>query len=218
MTERLNRGGYPGYDVLRKRDSQSWNDKTRAVLDARLAVENRPRFFSAAQWHTLEALCDRVVPQPDGVPRVPLAAYIDRQLFAGTTKGYRLEGMPQPAQAWQRALGAIDEVAMRELHRPFAHLTQDDQNAILGRMADGSLQADALRGMPPNGFWSSHVFHDVVGAYYAHPQAWNDIGWAGPASPRGYVRLDLDRRDPWEPAEAGPGDEAQTFKVNRRVR
>ena len=35
-------------------------------------------------------------------------------------------------------------------------------------------------------------------AYYAHPSAWNEIGFGGPASPRGYVRMDFNRRDPWE--------------------
>jgi hypothetical protein len=149
---------------------------------------------------------------------VPLEAYVEQRLSAGRSKGYRLEGIPQPAEAWKRALAALEEVATQELGRPFANLTQDDQDAILGRMAGGSLQANALRGMPPGSFWTSHVIHDVVGAYYAHPQAWNEIGWAGPASPRGYVRLDLNRRDPWEPEEAPPGDETQVAQDNRRVR
>ncbi len=46
---------------------------------------------------------------------------------------------------------------------------------------------------------------DITHAYYAHPTAWNEIGFGGPASPRGYVRMQLDRRDPWEAAEAKPG-------------
>ena len=44
------------------------------------------------------------------------------------------------------------------------------------------------------------MIHDIVTAYYAHPTAWNEIGWAGPASPRGYVRLDANKHDPWEAA------------------
>jgi hypothetical protein len=58
---------------------------------------------------------------------------------------------------------------------------------------------------------------DVVQSYYAHPTAWNEIGWGGPASPRGYVRLQADRRDPWEAAEAEPGREAQAYRENLRV-
>ena len=45
----------------------------------------------------------------------------------------------------------------------------------------------------------------VVSVYYAHPSAWNEIGFGGPASPRGYVRLGFDQRDPWEAEETGDG-------------
>jgi hypothetical protein len=218
MTEPIVGGSYPGYDVMSKRDTPSWNDKTRAVIDARLAVEARSLFFSAEEWRTLEALCDRVVPQPVGKARVPLGAYVDRQLLAGKTKGYRFEGMPQPAEAWRRGLAALEEAALRAQGRPFAHLTQADQDDLLRQMADGSLQAQALRDMPAKTFWNSHVIHDVAGAYYAHPQAWNDIGWGGPASPRGYVRLGLNHRDPWEPEEAAPNDRSRVTRENRHVR
>jgi hypothetical protein len=217
MSERVSSGRYPGYDVLSKRDTPSWNDKTREVIDARLAVDARPVFFSDDEWRTLQAVCDRVMPQPEGRPRVPLAAYVDRQLSAGRTKGYRFADMPQPAEAWKRGLAALDEAARREQERPFAQLTQADQEAMLRRMADGTLQAEALHGMPAKTFWTSHVIHDVCGAYYAHPEAWSEIGWAGPASPRGYVRLGLDRRDHWEPEEAQRDDEDSVSRKNKHV-
>lgn len=218
MTERVSTGRYPGYDVLSKRDTPSWNDKTREVIDARLAVEAHPLFLCEDEWRTLQALCDRVMPQPAGASRVPLAAYVDRQLAAGRTKGYRFADMPQPAEAWNRGLAALDEAARREQDRPFAQLTHADQDVLLRQMAEGSLQADALRGMPAKTFWTSHVIHDVCGAYYAHPQAWSELGWGGPASPRGYVRLGLDRRDHWEPEEGAPGHHDGAMRKNKHVR
>ncbi|MFC0407254.1 gluconate 2-dehydrogenase subunit 3 family protein [Roseomonas elaeocarpi] len=217
MSDEVTRGRYPGYDVLAKRDTPSWNDRTREVIDKRLAVENRPAFLDEAEWRALEALCDRVVPQPAGRPRVPVGALVDRQLAAGKLKGYRLKDMPQPAEAWKRALAALDEAAMRDMGRPFANLPAADQDRLLGRMKDGTLEAAALRGMPAKTFWASHVIHDVVGSYYAHPTAWSEMGWGGPASPRGYVRLDNNSRDPWEPMEAVPGKEAKAERENKRV-
>ena len=120
--------------------------------------------------------------------------------------------------AWKRALAALDEVSVRTHGRPFAILTEQDQDAMLGQMAEGSFEADAMRGMPSKTFWTSHVIHDVVGAYYAHPTAWSEIGFGGPASPRGYVRLGLDRRDPWEPEEAAPSLEKQPAGEGEHVR
>ena len=221
MTDRtkpdVTTGRYPGYDVLAKRDTPSWNDATRQVLDARVATENRPRFFDETEWMTLRAVCDRVTPQPDGRSHVPVAALVDRQMLQGKLKGYRLADMPQPAEAWKRALAALEEVAMRDRRRPFAQLTVADQDTILEQMRSGAMEAEALRGMPPKTFWTSHVDHDVIASYYAHPEAWSQMGWGGPASPRGYVRLDLESRDPWEPEEAKPGQEAKALRVNHRV-
>jgi hypothetical protein len=59
--------------------------------------------------------------------------------------------------------------------------------------------------------------HDIVVAYYAHPTAWNEIGFGGPASPRGYVRMGFDKRDPWEAAEEKSGREDDTRRRNRHV-
>ena len=47
--------------------------------------------------------------------------------------------------------------------------------------------------MPPKTFFPQRMAHDIVMAYYSHPTSWNEIGWGGPASPRGYVRMDFDR-------------------------
>ena len=217
MTDDVSRGRYPGYDVLNKRGTPSWNDRTRQVIDARLAIEPKPEFFRPDEWQTLQAVCDRVMPQPDGRPPVPIAALVDRQMLKGKLKGYRFEDMPQPGEAWQRALAALEEVARRDHGRSFATLTASDQDALLQRMQDGRFEAEALRGMPAETFWANHVNHDLISSYYSHPEAWSEMGWGGPASPRGYVRLDLDSRDPWEPAEAKPGDQARAERENKRV-
>ena len=50
---------------------------------------------------------------------------------------------------------------------------------------------------PAAHYWQTLV-QDVVGAYYAHPFAWDEIGFGGPAYPRGYMRLEKGRAEPWE--------------------
>ena len=44
---------FPDYDVLTKRDSQSWNDKTREVIDERLALQVRDGVLTPTQLATL---------------------------------------------------------------------------------------------------------------------------------------------------------------------
>ena len=97
---------YPGYDVLRKRHTPSWNDKTRQVIDARLAVPREPRFFDTHELATVTAIADPLVPQPRNRPPIPVAALIDDKLHKGQEDGFRHEGMPREREAWRRGRGA----------------------------------------------------------------------------------------------------------------
>ena len=39
-------------------------------------------------------------------------------------------------------------------------------------------------------------------AFYSHPWAWNEIGFLGPAYPRGYKNIGLDARESFEAADS----------------
>lgn len=210
---------YPGYDVLNKRRTPWWNDKTRAVIDERLAINpDVPKFLAERQWETLRALCDRIVPQPAGRARpVPVAAMVDRKLAADGGDGYRNSRLPPLREAWRRGLAALDAEALARWQSVFHALAPAEQDQLLTAVQGGKIESDAWGDMPVALFFSKRVLHDIVSAYYAHPIAWNEIGFGGPASPRGYVRMNFDRRDPWEAVEAQPGREADARRENSRV-
>jgi hypothetical protein len=42
------------------------------------------------------------------------------------------------------------------------------------------------------------LIEDCVTAYYSHPWAWDEIGFGGPAYPRGYMRIENGLPEPWE--------------------
>jgi len=42
------------------------------------------------------------------------------------------------------------------------------------------------------------IIQDMVDAYYAHPYAWDEFGYGGPAYPHGYMRLEGGQPEPWE--------------------
>ncbi|ACL55459.1 gluconate 2-dehydrogenase subunit 3 family protein [Methylobacterium nodulans] len=210
---------YPGYDVLAKRDGPSWNAQTRAVIDERLAIgPGTHRFFTDAEFETLRAICARIVPQPPGEPdRIPVAALIDDRLHRGERDGYRDARMPPEDEAWRRGLRALDAEALAAHGLRFHLLDEAAQDALLAAASRGELAQAAWGGMPCDLFFGQRLVDDCVRAYYAHPAAWSEIGWGGPASPRGYVRMDFDRRDPWEAAEAKPGREEEARQANLRV-
>ncbi|GAB3374346.1 gluconate 2-dehydrogenase subunit 3 family protein [Azotobacter armeniacus] len=209
---------YPGYDVLAKRHSLSWNEPTRRAVDARLALPREPRFFAPHEWRILEAACARILPQPAGRPPVPLAAMVDAKLFERRGDGYRDSRLPPLQQAWRQGLAALEAEAKARHGRAFAKLAGGVQDALLRAMQDGELDHPAWGGMPAALFFYHRLLHDITSAYYSHPTAWSEIGFGGPASPRGYVRLGANARDPWEPAEIRTGQEGKALELNRRVR
>ena len=208
---------YPGYDVLAKRDTPSWDDATRAVIDERLATPDEPAWCDKAQWHTLRALCATVIPQPPDRAPVPLAALVDRKIARGRSDGYRNAKLPPLQDAWRIALAALDEECRSRFGVPFGDAEESARIAMLQSMQHGTLTADVWQTMPSPLFFTQHVLHDVCTAYYAHPTSWSEIGFGGPANPRGYVRMNFNRRDPWDAAEAQPGEEARAERKNRHA-
>jgi hypothetical protein len=214
---RLTEGRFPGYDVLAKRLGPSWNEQTRAVVTRRLSIGPEPRFFTAAEFQTVLAVAARIVPQPTIRPPIPVAALVDDKLHRGSADGYRKAGMPQEREAWRLGLRALDEEATAAFGARFHALPDTEQDALLARMEKGALKGAAWGTMPSDAFFKMRMAHDIVLAYYAHPTAWSEIGWGGPASPRGYVRMDFDERDSWEAAEATVGGVEAARRKNRRV-
>jgi hypothetical protein len=210
---------YPGYDVLSKRNSVSWNDQTREVIDARLGLNGElHQFCDETEWKALRAICDQIIPQPaDRAAKVPIAAMIDQKLHGGKDDGYRDARLPDQDKAWRLGLAAIDAEAMAACEKPFGELSHDQQRWLLGKIQRGQVTTVAWQDMSPALFFKKRLLHDIVSAYYAHPASWNEIGFGGPASPRGYVRMNFDRRDPWEASEASPSREEQARRENERV-
>jgi hypothetical protein len=209
---------YPGYDVLNKRDTPSWDDVTRKVIDERLATPREPRFFETVEWRALCALCASIIPQDERQPSVPVAALVDARLVENSGDGYRDARLPPMRDAWRIGLRALDAESRARHELPFASIDDNARLALLTDMQHGKLDRPEWLGMPPDVFFKDRVLHDICGMYYSLPDAWSEIGFGGPANPRGYVRMYFDRRDPWEAAESKPGHEDDALKENRRVR
>lgn len=189
---------YPGYDVLAKRDSPSWNDATRRVVERRLTDVPQRCFFSEEEWRLLEAICERLVPQPDRAEApVPIVPWIDQRLAQNRGDGYRYASMPPQREAWRLGLQGIACEALHRHGTAFEALSPCARDALLAGVQRGEVHGPPWDRLPAQRFFTS-LLKTVVGTYYAHPAAWSEAGFGGPASPRGYVRLEAGRRDAWE--------------------
>jgi Gluconate 2-dehydrogenase subunit 3 len=191
-------GRFDGYDVMAQ--SGYWDPVTFDVVTERTTQVRALAFFSADEAQICRALLDLVLANHDD-PRVPVLELVDRRLFEGETDGWRYEDMPEDTAAWRRTLRHLDEDAVEEFGAPFASCTTTQQ----GRLVQGVQDSKTWHGLPGTHVWSLWTRY-ACAAFYAHPWAWNEIGFGGPAYPRGYKFLRSGWREPWETEEHDAAD------------
>lgn len=195
-------GYYPGYSTLSQRNF--WDAATRQEVENRVYNVPPIRFFTPEELPVMAAVCDRILPQDDRLPefRIRIVNYIDERLFKNKIAGYRFEDMPDDRAAHRLGLKAIDETAYAMHGKPFLDLNPLQQDLVLKAIHDGKKLAarDIWKRMSIERYWHLLV-GDCVAAYYAHPWAWDEIGYGGPAYPRAYTRLEGGLPEPWEEDE-----------------
>jgi hypothetical protein len=196
-------GRYPDYDILEQADH--WDAVTREMVLGRVNQVPEIRFFSEAEAATLGALCDLLTAQ-DSEPRIPVINYVDEKYQKGELDGFQFEDMPDDREAWRLVARGLDEQATQRADAAsFAAADGEVQRGIVSDFADGKLDGGAWEQLSVSHAFSL-VMRVVLSSFYSHPWAWNEIGFGGPAYPRGYSRFgspDLQRaeRETWEGAE-----------------
>jgi Gluconate 2-dehydrogenase subunit 3 len=194
-------GRYPTYDVLTQ--TRHWDDVTKRVVLNR--VENVPpiRFFTPEETDTLKAFCDVATAQDDE-PRIPVLSYIDEKLHGGVGDGWQYYDLPGDGEVWRRVARGLDEEARRLTFDSFAAAPVEAQVGVVHRFSKAELHG---------GVWDTLnvgrafkvVMRYVAQAFYSHPWAWNEIGFGGPAYPRGYGAFGsphLGEEESWEAVES----------------
>ena len=183
-------GRYPDYDVL---DAvRHWDEVTRKVVVDR--VENVPpiRFFTDREAQTMSAFFDVLLAQ-DAEPRIPVVNYVDEKLHRGEGDGYQYFDLPDDTETFRIVARGLDGIS--ELH-------EEERNDLVRRFSEGELHGEPWTRVNVSRAWSI-VTRYALEAFYAHPWAWNEIGFGGPAYPRGYARfgsphLEGGDREAWE--------------------
>lgn len=196
-------GYYSGFSTLEQQ--KSWDRTTRDVVLKRVSHAPEIRFFSAKEAELMAAIIDRLVPQDDRSPdrTIPILPAIDERLYTNSLDGFRYEDMPSDQDAYHLGLTAIEDMAKQRFASAFMALSVHRQELILKSVHDGKPDPNhpVWDQMPVHRFWAL-LMSDCVTAYYSHPWAWDEVGFGGPAYPRGYMRLENGLPEPWEKDES----------------
>jgi hypothetical protein len=212
-------GYYPGYSTLSQQ--AVWDEATRHVILKRVVDIPPIRFFTPEERTVMFAVLNRIIPQDDRdeAHKIPILPFLDEKLYEGRINGYRYEDMPPQREAYWLFIKGVQAIAQHLYSRRYEDLRSDQQDYVLQTIHDEQ---------PPAGseFWSQlsllrmwqTLVNDAVHIYYAHPYAWDEIGFGGPAYPRGYMRLHHGEPEPWEVKEQRYEWEAPPLSLSNAYR
>ncbi|MCU7730280.1 gluconate 2-dehydrogenase subunit 3 family protein [Actinoplanes sp. KI2] len=192
---------FPGFDVPAQH--RHWDPVTAGVVLGRMSNVRDFRFFTPEEQAVAAVLCDRLLGQR-GDDRIAVAAMIDARLAEAQTDGWRYADLPEDGQAWRATLAALQDDARRAHGQDFARCSEKEQDELIQAVQD--LGTRRWHGMPAGRVWSLWTRYACT-AFYAHPDIWSEIGFPGPAYPRGYKNIGVDRRDPFEVRDARPDED-----------
>jgi hypothetical protein len=197
-------GRFPGFDVLGQ--ARHWDQVTADVVTARTGPPPAVKFFTGPQEPCARALLNLLTGQDgsDGEPAVPVLEMVDSRLAAGETDGWRYADMPEDGQAWRDTLSYLDADAGLRCGTSFAGASVIDQMALVQAVQE--LKSADWHGLPAAHVWSLWTRYACT-AFYAHPFAWAEIGFPGPAYPRGYKNAGVGKLEPFEVRDAQPAED-----------
>jgi Gluconate 2-dehydrogenase subunit 3 len=195
---------FPGFDVLSQ--APHWDQVTADAVAARVRPPPLPKFFTKAEEACARALLNLLTGQgrQDDKLAVPVLEMVDSRLAAGDTDGWRYADMPEDGQAWRDTLSYLDADANRRCGTLFADAPETDQKALVQAVQD--LTSADWHGLPAAHVWSLWTRYACT-AFYAHPFAWAEIGFPGPAYPRGYKNAGVGKLEPFEVSDAQPSED-----------
>lgn len=190
-----NQTRYPSYDVMKEKDQ--WDDHTQRIVVSRLKAPGQPKFLTNREVETIRHIGARLTGDDRKELLEFIWSHIDQTLSRQKGEGQRKDGVPPEKELVRKGLDILDLAANRRYGNDFVRLDEKRQIELL---TDFSQYQATETDWPPllQRAWFNKLLNLTLEAYYSHPTIWSEIGYGGPAYPRGYVRTQTGQLDPWE--------------------
>lgn len=124
--------------------------------------------------------------------------HFDSQLSSDIGESQRKCGTPPQKDLVRLGLKALKESCKKAYGKDFIGLENSEQQKILSAIQNNNAPNVPQWAQVSQKDFFLKVTEIIISAYYSHPSVWSQIGYAGPAYPRGYIRVELGITDPWE--------------------
>ncbi|MFY0546237.1 gluconate 2-dehydrogenase subunit 3 family protein [Brevibacillus sp. H7] len=187
---------YPAYDVWD--EHREWDPHTRQIVGKRRSPQVSHQFFSHGEAMLVQELASVLVDDHRLEVLTFITQHVDEAVASPIGESQRKVGVPKKKELYRLGLQGVNEVSQDRFGAEFLALQKEQQLAVLTALESGTVANSKTWGSLKSKDFFKRLLHDVVSAYYSHPLVWSDIGYGGPAYPRGYVRVEKGLVDPWE--------------------
>ena len=187
---------YPSFDVMKER--HEWDDHTQSIVMSRAKPNNVLHFLTPPEAGMIRRIGSLLVGDETPEALDFVLVHIDRTLHHFPGESQRKTGVPEAPKLLRAGLHALEQAAHALHSSSFTDLDAAAQKQYLQDISQSAAKpAGVWHGIPQAELFRK-LLNLTVEAYCSHPKVWSDIGYAGPAYPRGYVRTQMGQLDPWE--------------------
>lgn len=186
-------------------EEHEWDPHTRQIIEKRVETKSYfpLKYLTEEESRILFELCTVLL---DDV-RIPIISFVvhhfDTTLTASIGESQRKMGIPKQSVLIREGLALLDQTCIKLYNKPFKDLPEKTKKEVVNNLTQGNLPLQSEQITIPEMDFIQKISSEAVSAYYSHPTIWSEIGYAGPAYPRGYVRTELGLTDPWEARKDG---------------
>lgn len=180
-----------------------WDSTTKEIVKKRLGPFPQNKFFSSKEAIYISIIAQHITYDDRENIIAWIVHHFDKKLYSQIGEGQRKPTTPPEKKLIRDGLRALDRVSKLVYKKDFGSLKKDEQVQILDQLAEGTApQVPDWSNVPQKELFKK-LSTTIVSAYYSHPDIWSEIGYPGPAYPRGYIRIELNITDPWEAKNNG---------------
>jgi hypothetical protein len=186
---------YINYNVLKEKEH--WDDHTREIVLKRLGPFIEYKFLSEHETKMILAIAEHIVYDERKEILLYVVHHLDNTLASPIGENQRKVGIPEHKILVRQGLKAVDKFAQKQYGVSFLEINKQQQLSVLTALSKGEAMQMEWQSIPQKELFKK-LATEIVSAYYSHPTVWSEIGYGGPAYPRGYVRVETGLTDPWE--------------------
>lgn len=194
---------YPDFNVMD--EENHWDPHTRQIVRKRTDTQSffPLQYLTGQEANTLFQLC-AILLDDDRIPIISFVVHhFDSTLAAKLGESQRKTGVPKQSDLIRSGLDLLNKACAQIYGSTFDILKEESKKEVVGNLMQGNFTLQFKQITIPVKDFIQKISSETTAAYFSHPEIWSEIGYAGPAYPRGYVRTEFGLTDPWEAKRDG---------------